>query len=288
MPKAPFSLPAAALAAAVAAADRPTSPDGRPPSGTPGPWGARSFFRAFHGPNKTEDFPAVRRGFPYQAGKELTNMQAEKERGAIIMEATFVFPIMLIVILLMLVLGNAYYQKCRIDAIIAKQTISGAAYCADPQLMGIEGGSIPNANNVTVYPYRAFSGSGATEMKRALGKVTERVNEQMDKLSTGLFLDMRPKDANIKIDYSNMVLTAAFSIEASYSIQLPVRMLFMEDWYVLKMNTRLEMPVGSATELIRNTDMAEDYMERYGVGEGYSKAKDKIIKAIQKVHDWLS
>lgn len=110
----------------------------------------------------------------------------------------------------------------------------------------------------------------------------------MDKLSTGLFLDMRPKDANIKIDYSNMVLTAAFSIEASYSIELPVRMLFMEDWYVLKMNTRLEMPVGSATELIRNTDMAEDYMERYGVGEGYGKAKDKIIKAIQKVHDWLS
>ena len=29
-------------------------------------------------------------------------------------------------------------------------------------------------------------------------------------------------------------------------------------------------------------------MERYGVGEGYGKAKDKIIKAIQKVHDWLS
>ena len=41
----------------------------------------------------------------------------KNEKGATIVEASVVFPIVFIIIIIMLILGNAYYQKCRVEAI---------------------------------------------------------------------------------------------------------------------------------------------------------------------------
>lgn len=60
------------------------------------------------------------------------------DRGALIVEATIVFPVCLIVILMLLYLGNVYYQKSRIEAIVVEAALDGAAYCADPLLRAIE------------------------------------------------------------------------------------------------------------------------------------------------------
>ena len=56
----------------------------------------------------------------------------EEKAVATIVEATVVFPIMFLVIIFMLFMGNAYYQMSRIDAIVAECAMEGAAACTDP------------------------------------------------------------------------------------------------------------------------------------------------------------
>ena len=215
--------------------------------------------------------------------KEVTELKQSKERGALIVEATFVFPIMFLIIFLMLVAGNAYFQKCRVDSIVTQLTIDGAAYCADPQLKGIEGGKLPTLSDVEVYPYRAFSGSDSVEMSSAVSGISADVNKRIKGLSTGLFSAMKPTDVSLETDYDGGFFSSSYFIEASYGIMLPVRMLFAKDWIVMRINTRVEMPVSNVTELIRNTDMVEDYLEKFGLTEGYQKGLDKIKEAIGKV-----
>ena len=101
--------------------------------------------------------------------------------------------------------------------------------------------------------------------------------------SAGLFSAMKPTDVSLETDYDGGFFSSSYFIEASYGIMLPVRMLFAKDWIVMRINTRVEMPVSNVTELIRNTDMVEDYLEQFGLTEGYQKGLDKIKEAIGKV-----
>ena len=53
------------------------------------------------------------------------------------MEATIVFPVCLIIIMMLLYLGNVYYQKSRIESIVVEAVLDGAAYSADPLLKAV-------------------------------------------------------------------------------------------------------------------------------------------------------
>ena len=81
------------------------------------------------------------------------------ERGALIVEASIVFPTMFLAIFFMLFVGNAYMQKCRIENVVISAVLEGAAKCADPMLDDIENGSIPAFNSVSLKPYRYLTGS---------------------------------------------------------------------------------------------------------------------------------
>lgn len=81
------------------------------------------------------------------------------ERGALIVEASIVFPTMFLAIFFMLFVGNAYTQKCKVEDIVVSAVLEGAAKCADPMLDDIESGSIPDFNSVSLKPYRYLTGS---------------------------------------------------------------------------------------------------------------------------------
>ena len=57
------------------------------------------------------------------------------ERGALIVEASIVFPTMFLAIFFMLFVGNAYTQKCKVEDIVVSAVLEGAAKCADLCLM---------------------------------------------------------------------------------------------------------------------------------------------------------
>ena len=214
-------------------------------------------------------------------------MRKHGEGGMMVVEATIVFPVMFLVIFLMLFAGNAYLQKCRVDSIITELTIDGAAYCSDPQLKTVEGGSLPTLDNLKIYPYRAWSGARAEEMDNILSDIRTKVNNRISGLSTGLFNHMKPQGPQIDPKYKNYLLTASFSIPWTYKIEMPIRLLFEEENISIEISTQVKMPVSSTTEFIRNVDMAEDYLQQCGIAQKLEEGQQKIIEAITKVREWL-
>ena len=207
------------------------------------------------------------------------NKKRNKESGMVIVEATIVFPVMFLVIFLMIFAGNAYLQKCRVEAIINEMTIDGAAYCADPMLDEIEGGSIPSLNDIDVRPYRYLFG-GMSDIE---SEIESKVNSKISNMSTGLFSNMKPSSAIVAVDYNNGFIYSTFLVEIEYKIRMPVRLLGASDNISLNISTCADMPVSDSSEFLRNIDMVEDYIEKY-FGQS---PEDKIDEMIQKAKEWF-
>lgn len=202
------------------------------------------------------------------------------ESGMVIVEATIVFPVMFLVIFLMLFAGNAYLQKCRIEALVTDMAIDGASYCADPMLDEVESGTIPKyTTKDIIQPYRYLLG-GMNDVETEIEtKLTTKISE----LSSGLFANMKPSTPVVDVMYNNGFIYSTFSVEVDYKIEIPVRLLGMSEFIALKISTRSDVPVSDTTELIRNIDMIEDYMEKFGVKEKIEEGKAKITEMVNLV-----
>lgn len=200
------------------------------------------------------------------------------EGGMLIVEASIVFPVMFLVIFLMIFAGNAYLQKCRVEAIVNNLAIDGAAYCADPMLDDIESGSIPSLSEHDVYPYRYLL---TGEMGNIEDDIYTELETKISGMSSGLFSGMKPKNYIIDVKYHNGFIYSTFSVDVEYKIQMPVRLLGESEYISLAVASHAEMPVSDTSEFIRNVDMVGDYMEKFGVTE-------KINEMINKVKEWMS
>lgn len=204
----------------------------------------------------------------------------ENERGAVIVEATIVFPVCFIIILMLLYLGNVYYQKSRIEAIVVEATLDGAAYCADPLLRAIENSEdhkVPSLGSVDYEPYRYVTGlfGGMDDIESS---VSSLISSRIGGLSTGLFSGMKPTGYNtggLEVKYKSWFIASSLSVNLEYQIELPIRLLGDEKNLAMKFHTHTEVPVGDTTEFIRNVNMVEDILEATGV-------KEKITETIKK------
>lgn len=195
------------------------------------------------------------------------------ENGVIIVEATIVFPVMLFVILLMLYMGNVYFQQAKLNAVVDIAAVKGAAYCADPMLDDIENsGSIPTTNN-DIQPYRYLFGLSDVE-----SKMQNYVIDQFKSAGDGFFGTMSPLPSSIDCDanFNNSVIMYSFTVEATYDIRVPLRFMGTEPPKVVSLSAKATAPVNDNGEFINNIDMAIDYYESSGLKQKVSSAVDKI------------
>lgn len=208
-----------------------------------------------------------------------------RESGMVIVEATIVFPVMFLVIFLMIFAGNAYLQKCRVEALVSEMAIDGAAYCADPMLDEVESGTIPaHTTKDIIQPYRYLIGG----MNDVEAEIETNLTTKISELSTGLFSNMKPSSAVVDVKYNNGFIYSTFSVEVEYKIEIPVRLLGASDYIALQISTRSDIPVSDTTELIRNIDMIEDYMEKFGVKEKLEEGKAKVTEMVEKAKEWFN
>lgn len=208
----------------------------------------------------------------------------ESERGMAIVEATIVFPVMFLVIFLMLFTGNAYLQKCRVDSYVNQIALEGASYCADPMLDNIYKDKIPDVATSNVYPYRYFDPNGAMSIESDMQLKAE---QKINNMSSGLFSGMKPQNQAVKASYNNYFIYSTFSVDVEYKIVFPVRLLGQKDNMKMSMSSHVCMPVSDTAEFIRNVDMAEDYMEKYGITKKIEEVKEKLKGAIDSAKDWF-
>ena len=142
-----------------------------------------------------------------------------EERGALIVEATIVFPIMFFIILFLIYFGNVFYLRSQVDAIVAESAIKAASYCVDPLMAKVEGGTVPTTME-DVQPYHSIFGSAQTD------SVREEMVNKLNRIGTGYFAGMNLK--NIVVDqfkYNRGLVTSTFSVDVSYRIQFPIRFI---------------------------------------------------------------
>ena len=199
-----------------------------------------------------------------------------REDGAVqIVEASFVFPIMFIILFFLIYMGNAFYVKAQVDAIVAEKAIEGASYCVDPILSSInETGKVPTLSEMDLDPYRYFSGMNGIEKK-----IGEDVEKAIEGSSVTLFNNMEPVVRTRTSDiakYHNHILYATFSVEVKCVIEFPIKFLGSATPNMMVITSRSEIAVNDTAEFIRNTDMVIDYFEDTKMGQSIKGVFEKI------------
>ncbi|MBQ3196169.1 MAG: pilus assembly protein [Clostridia bacterium] len=212
-------------------------------------------------------------------GKLITKIKEEK--GAVhIVEATFIFPIMFIILFFLIYMGNAYYIKSQIEHIVVEEAVKGAGHCVDPVLKNLEVGSIPSVSNVDLDPYRYFSGMDGVERQ-----ISQEVEQRIQNTSTSFFRNMQPviktSRANIA-KYNNFLVYSTFSVEVKCELGFPIKFLGSATPTIMTISTRSEIAVNDTAEFIRNTDMLIDYFINTKIGRSISDVFAKINEFINK------
>ena len=206
----------------------------------------------------------------------------QNETGHVIVEASFIFPIMFFVLFFLIYFGNTYYIRAQIDALVAQKAFEGADYCVDPLLEQYkETGSLPDLSQLDAKPYRYIFG-GMNEIE---SKISREVQETIEtKNAASFFSGMQPvlktRTGDIA-SFNNYVVYSTFSVGVEYSVQFPIRFIGESTPTVIDISSRAEVPVGDTTEFIRNTDMVIDMFSGTAMGQ-------KIAEIFQKVNDFIS
>lgn len=202
------------------------------------------------------------------------------EHGALIIEASVVFPIMFLVIFMMIFAGNIYYQKSCVESFVTEGAIKGAAYCADPLLVSIDQNGAPPAlsDNFDIQPYRFFFDG---DMPVVENEIKKEIKGKIDDMGSGFFGGMKPEHTKVKAKYDGNIVSATFVVSAECEIPLGIRMLWSSEVIKIGVYSRSEMPVSNAPEFVRVVDMAGDYLNEFGV-------TDYLTKAVDTIKGWFS
>lgn len=213
-------------------------------------------------------------------GREKIHQKIKNERGMVIVEASFVFPIMFFVLLFLIYMGNAYYMKAQIESVVEQKAIQGAAYCADPLLEAIkESGGVPTVDQLKTKPYRYIFGGMSDIETKISGEVVQAITGE----SSSFFKNMSPKIVTQKSDiakYNNYIVYSTFSVEVKYVVKFPISFLGESTPPMLEITSRAEMPVDDTAEFIRNTDMVIDLFPK--------EMGEKIADVFGKINDFIS
>ena len=214
-------------------------------------------------------------------GKNSICSKLNSENGTVIIEATFVFPIMFIILFFLIYMGNAFYMKAQVESVVEQKAIRGAAYCADPILETMkETGKFPSLSALETKPYRYIFGG----MNDVESKISNEVEEALTGKTSTFFTNMYPKITTAKSDiakYNNYVVYSTFSVEVKYTIKFPISFLGESTPPMLVITSRAEAPVDDTAEFIRNTDMVIDVFSK-------SKVAQKISDVFGKINDFIS
>lgn len=212
---------------------------------------------------------------------KLKNLIKSENGAAQIVEASIVFPVMFIVLIFLIYLGNAYFIQSHINAIVIEKAVKGAAYCADPMLETIkEDGGIPSVKDLELEPYRYILGG----MNDIENKIAGEVYTEIENSKATLFKNMKPDIVTPKTKiakFNNHLLYSTFSVEVECEINFPIKFLGQSTPPMITVSCCSDVAVNDCGEFIRNVDMVIDYF----VG---SEAANRVKDIFDKINDFIS
>lgn len=202
----------------------------------------------------------------------MKGLMQKKEKGAVtIVEATFVFPIMIFVLFFLLFYGNAWYVKSNVENVVSKYSLEAAAEISDPLLKSIKENGKVSESKVRTQPYRYLTSSYANSVINTYkSKIKDEIN------ITGFLKGMKPNSVKCKGEYKNFVLYQTVRFEVTYEIGVPIRIIFINDPIIMSFSSADEAPIGDSSEFVLNTNMVLDYVEKTGLDEKINKLLENV------------
>lgn len=188
----------------------------------------------------------------------------KSQHGAMmIVEASFVFPIMFFVIFIMLMAGSAFFQQARIERILEEYAIEAAACSENPMIEEIysHGGSVPTSTRDNeIMPYRyLFTG----HTKKVRSRMERKINEAISGYGSLGFVGMNAKlDESARLTVQPHILVPSLVADCSFHVDFPIRIIFSKEPLRYRVHVRVREPIGDATEFVRNVSTVQDYLER--------------------------
>lgn len=201
-----------------------------------------------------------------------------------IVEATFVFPIVFIIVFFMIMAGEAYYQRARVEHAVTAAAIDGAARCENPMLGTVMAdGAVPTDPAATdVMPYRYIFTGEARSIANQVRRDLQKTLEDMQPL---LFRNMSPKNVMVTTDLHMNPLVSSLPLECTFEIPLPIKMIFSDEQFGFRYSVQVTASIGDPAEFVRNVGMVADFLQR-------SQTAMKVIggfrSAMEKVGAWTN
>lgn len=199
------------------------------------------------------------------------------KKGAIIVEAVLILPLVFFIVVLMIFFGNMKLIKSNVESTITEYVIKGSNIAVDPILNYCDQyGVLPTTTtkNFKTVPYRYIFDGYGDEVGSRLSKTIE--NKMKNNHS--VFNIMSPKNIKIKGDYINHFIASSFCLDVSYKVTIPWVSIF-GDSLNPEIDFQIQVPANDTAELIRNSDMVIDILKKHGVDEKISgKIADLFTK----------
>ena len=215
--------------------------------------------------------------------KEITNRIKQNEKGALVVEAAIVFPVMFFVLFFIIFIGNLFFEQARVDDIVMRYAVEGAQCVADPFLYDMEKtNAVPSdPGELDLEPYRYILGSFADGSISAVeDKISSSVKKEINNGSLIFFQNSKANyigTDNKKIaEFNNYILYSTFVVQVNYEVKFPIRFFGRDNLTIAKMSARSEVAVSDTDEFIRNVDMAVDLLAETGLGQAIGGIFQKV------------
>ena len=195
----------------------------------------------------------------------------KKERGSVEVEATFIFPIMILCIILLLYLSLIMYQRANLQATLEtslmyyKNTLTDTFVIRNGEMdyQYAENSYIGNGNDYVVEgpksPYRLIE-----EDYRSNEYLEEKFRTYFDSVATNMLFD---ENITTTFDYKNFILLKEIEVTAKQEIEIPIDLsiLGLENKYVISATARVVAVDHEDT--VRNIDYVIYIVEKTKVGD---------------------
>ena len=230
--------------------------------------------------------------------KGILHGKYREQRGALMVEAAFVFPIVLFILFLIIYLGDIYYQMARVNEVVNRYAVKGAQYVSDPLLQKVEKGSLgvnTDSSELKLQPYRYVAGVlGAGYIDNIVGTLNTNIKKELESDKYSVFDSVQIR--NISTDnggekfckYESGFFSSSFIVQVNYEIVFPFQWFGGTQMRVVKASARSECAVNDMDEFIRNVDMIVDLLEGTGFADKVSGWFEKMNSFIKKFSEWGS
>jgi hypothetical protein len=188
-------------------------------------------------------------------------------RGSVILEGTFMYPLVFAVLFFVIFLGDTYYKEAQIQNYTAAASLDGAATMSSPTDVRLiknsdgtysypsysSGSSVPEVNPFR-YIIGAFSSISGCRANDTTNAIASDLNRKIQKAS--LFGLQGAHD--VSVEYCPGIMFGDFRVRVNYNTIVPFYTPFTFANPNMTNTASAITPVSSISEFMRNVDFVED------------------------------